>query len=174
VSWAGVRGAVSLAAALALPGDFPARDEIVVCTMIVVLCTLLIQGTTLLPLIRLLGLRGDPDTAVEIRRAREEALAAGIERLDAFCSETSCPIAVFHLRASMEDQLATLRDQDAERRERANARLEVSKEVQRAVAIAQRERLLQLRDAGEINDGTYTRLLLDLDRASLGVVDERT
>jgi monovalent cation/hydrogen antiporter len=170
VAWAGVRGAISLSAALSLPDGFPGRDPIVACTMVVVLCTLLFQGLTLMPLSGFLGLREDEDTAAEVRRAREETLAAGIERLDAFCAETSCPIAVFHLRANLEDQLAALREEDAARRELAHSRVSVSKEVQRAVAEAQRERLLSLRNAGAINDGTYTSLLLDLDRASLGVV----
>lgn len=56
LSWAGMRGVVSLAAALALPADFPGRDLILFLAFCAILATLVIQGTTLGPLIRRLGL----------------------------------------------------------------------------------------------------------------------
>ena len=59
VGWAGMRGAVSLAAALALPPDFPQRDLIVFLTFAVIFVTLVLQGLTLPPLIRWLGVRDD-------------------------------------------------------------------------------------------------------------------
>lgn len=175
VAWAGVRGAVSLAAALALPRTlpdgtpFPGREEIVACTLIVVLATLMLQGLSLQPLINALGIRGEEDTAGEVRGAREACLAAGIERLDAFCSETSCPIAVYHWRSLMDDELRTLRDADENARKAASTRLEVSNDVRRAVVVAQRQALLRLRDTGHINDKTYMSLLLELDRAHLSL-----
>ncbi|MCC7011891.1 MAG: Na+/H+ antiporter [Planctomycetes bacterium] len=175
VSWAGVRGAVSLAAALALPTNlpdgapFPGRSEIVACTLIVVMATLLVQGLTLQPLIALLGIRGEDDTASEVRTAREALLAAGIARLDEFCSDHSCPISVHHLRSLMDDELRALRDADVEARKAASTRLAVSLDVRRAVVVAQRTELLRLRDDGGINDKTYTQLLLELDRAHLAL-----
>ncbi len=56
MSWAGMRGVVSLAAALALPENFPGRDFIVATTFAVILVTVLVQGATLAPLIRVLRL----------------------------------------------------------------------------------------------------------------------
>jgi monovalent cation/hydrogen antiporter len=56
MSWAGMRGVVSLAAALALPDGFPGRDFILATTFAVILVTVLVQGATLAPLIRVLGL----------------------------------------------------------------------------------------------------------------------
>ena len=56
VGWAGMRGAVSLAAALALPQSFPQRDLLVFLTFAVIVATLVGQGLTLPPLIRRLGL----------------------------------------------------------------------------------------------------------------------
>jgi len=173
VSWAGVRGAVSLAAALALPhtitgGEpFPGREAIVVCTMIVVLATLLVQGSTLTPLIAGLGISADEDSAHELRHARQELLAAGVARLDQFCSQTSCPIAVYHLREQMDDELKSLRAVDADELQGARSRLAVSAEVRREVGLAQERRLLELRNSGTINDKSYTVLLLDLDRRNL-------
>ena len=59
ISWAGMRGIVSLAAAMALPADFPYRDLIVLTSFSVVLGTLTIQGLTLKPLLRALDLHDD-------------------------------------------------------------------------------------------------------------------
>ena len=170
VSWAGVRGVVSLAAALSLPrltsdgSEFPGRQEIVACTLFVILVTLLFQGLTLLPLIRLLGIREDENTDLEVRRAREQMLSAGIARLDQYCSERSCPIAVHHLRETMLDELQSLHDADEETRKRATARLAVSDEVRSEVSKAKETVLLRLRERGEINDKTYIDLQLDLHR----------
>jgi CPA1 family monovalent cation:H+ antiporter len=171
VSWAGVRGVVSLAAALALPreiGDgtpFPGREEIIACTLFVILVTLLFQGLTLLPLIRWLGIREDEDSDVEVRRAREHMLSAGIARLDEYCSEKSCPLSVHHLREAMADELQALRDADADARNRASARMAVSDEVRGEVIQSQQSSLIALREKGEINDKTYLALQLELDRA---------
>lgn len=170
-SWCGVRGSVSLAAALALPATvangepFPGRDTIVFTTMVVVLVTLFAQGLTLGPLVRALRIDAGNDTDEERRHAREAILTAGIERLDAFCSEVSCPISVHHLRTSMQDELASLRERDLAERQRATRRLEVSREVRAAIHAAQSARLLALRDAQGINDRLYAQLQLDLDRA---------
>jgi len=179
VSWCGVRGVISLAAALALPltlsdgKPFPGRDEIIACTLAVILVTLVVQGLTLLPLVRALGMRDDEATAAEVRAARETVLTAGVARLDAFCTETSCPIAVYHWRTFMLDELASLRAEDAEERKLAGARLDVSASVHRAVAEAQSSALLTLRDRGTINDQTYMELQLELDRRNYGVNSER-
>lgn len=170
VSWCGVRGAVSLAAALSVPlelpdgSPFPGRTAIVACTLVVILVTLIAQGVSLSPLIRALGLREDADGASEIRAAREQLLAAGIARLDAFCSERSCPISVHHFREAMADELSSLRELDEQTRTLARTRQAVSDTVHREVLAAQSAELLRLRDAGSINDQTYLGLLLDLDR----------
>lgn len=180
VSWCGARGAVSLAAALSLPvtlqdgTPFPGRGEILACTLCVILVTLFVQASTLSPLIRLLGLRADEDSAAEVRHARETVLQSGIARLDAYCSEASCPLAVHHLRTLMDDELTSLRSADAEARHHAEARLAVSNDVRREVGLAQERALLALRDSGAINDKTYTALQLELDRASFDAAGRRS
>lgn len=169
--WCGVRGVVSLAAALSLPATladgspFPGRPAILFIALCVILVTLFVQGTTLQPLVRGLGLREDADDATDVRSARESLLAAGIARLDAFCNEHSCPISVHHWRSSMKDELASLRDEDDDRRRAASARMAIQHDVRSAVLAAQSSELLKLRDSGAINDITYLRLQLDLDRA---------
>ncbi|HET6607596.1 MAG TPA: Na+/H+ antiporter [Rhodopila sp.] len=72
LSWAGMRGVVSLAVALSLPQDFPGRDFILVTTFAVILVTVLLQGSTLAPLIRLLHVSG---IALPLRRSLTEAEA---------------------------------------------------------------------------------------------------
>jgi monovalent cation/hydrogen antiporter len=180
-AWCGVRGVISLAAALSIPAvlpdgqPFPGRGELLAGTLCVILVTLLVQGLTLQPLVRILGIRGDDDTEAEVRAAREALLAAGIRRLDAFCSERSCPISVHHWRTQMQDELAVLRDEDSERRAQARSRLAVSKEVHHAVAEEQARELLALRDSARINDNTFLALQLDLDRErSAGRVEVQT
>ena len=78
ISWAGMRGIVSLAAAMALPSAFPYRDLIVLTAFSVVLGTLVIQGLTLKPLLRALDLHDDDPVGRELRAARERALRAGL------------------------------------------------------------------------------------------------
>jgi CPA1 family monovalent cation:H+ antiporter len=171
-SWCGVRGAVSLAAALSVPltltngTPFPGRAEIVACTLVVILVTLIGQGVTLHPLVRRLGLSDADPTEAEVRRAREAMLSAGIARLDAFCSQESCPIAVYRLRDSMSDQLASLQAEDAMARAQALQRLAVAGDVRRAVYRAQTAALLALRDQGVVNDRVHQELQIDLDRAN--------
>src|SRR6185295_689793 len=78
ISWAGMRGIVSLAAAMALPEDFPYRNLIVLTAFAVVLGTLAIQGLTLKPLLRALDLHDDDPVGREVRAARERVLHAGL------------------------------------------------------------------------------------------------
>jgi len=78
ISWAGMRGIVTLAAALALPAEFPFRDLIVLTGFSVVVGTLVIQGLTLKPLLRALDLRDDDPVGQELAAARERALQAGL------------------------------------------------------------------------------------------------
>jgi monovalent cation/hydrogen antiporter len=168
--WCGVRGAVSLAAALAVPqllpggAPFPGRAEIETAVLVTIVVTLIGLGSTLAPLASWLRLESDPSTEEETRRAREAMLSAGIARLDAFCSEKSCPIAVYRYREAMVDRLAELRELEESERKHATRRLEVSKEVHRATWQAEAAELLRLRDAGEINDKVHQDLQLELDR----------
>src|SRR3982074_2783174 len=79
ISWAGMRGIVSLAAALALPSAFPYRDLIVLTAFSVVLGTLALQGLTLKPLLRALDLHDDHPVRRELIAALQRAPRAGPE-----------------------------------------------------------------------------------------------
>ena len=88
ISWAGMRGAVSLAAALALPlatdagAPFPHRDLIIFLTFCVILGTLVLQGLTLPAVIRVLGIERDTSEEAEDAQARIRAAEAALARLD--------------------------------------------------------------------------------------------
>jgi CPA1 family monovalent cation:H+ antiporter len=83
ISWAGMRGIVSLAAALALPSGFPMRDLILLTAFVVVLGTLLVQGLTLKPLLRTLNLHDGDPVAAEMLAARERVLNEALTDLPA-------------------------------------------------------------------------------------------
>ncbi|WP_194905686.1 cation:proton antiporter [Quadrisphaera sp. INWT6] len=86
-SWAGMRGVVTVATALALPravdggGAFPFREEVVLVALLVVIVTLVLQGLTLAPLIRRLGVASDADPALDARRLHRRATEAALARV---------------------------------------------------------------------------------------------
>ena len=81
IAWSGMRGVVSLAAAMALPVNFPHRDFILLAAFVVVIGTLLVQGPTLGTLLKLLRLPKDGTIDTEIKLARETALKSAINGL---------------------------------------------------------------------------------------------
>jgi CPA1 family monovalent cation:H+ antiporter len=89
ISWAGMRGIVSLAAALALPDGFPMRGLIVVTAFGVVLGTLVIQGLTLKPLLRILDLHDGDPVGAELKAARQRLVHAVLDKLPAGASPAS-------------------------------------------------------------------------------------
>jgi monovalent cation/hydrogen antiporter len=87
ISWCGMRGIVTLAAAMALPDGsagaaFPYRDLILFCAFAVVLVTLVVQGMTLRPLMAWIGLEDDGSVEREVRLARVETARAALKALD--------------------------------------------------------------------------------------------
>jgi CPA1 family monovalent cation:H+ antiporter len=85
MGWAGMRGVVSLAAALALPAEFPGRDFILAVTFVVILVTVLVQGGTLAPLARLLRVNryaDAPKQAMGEAAARAQVVAAQLAEVE--------------------------------------------------------------------------------------------
>ncbi len=110
VGWAGMRGAVSLAAALALPQSFPHRDLVVFLTFTVIVATLVGQGLTLPPLIRRLGLvTRDQQDAVLVAEARRRLTVIALTRLDGLTRSDHFPDEVVdRIRVGYEAQLGRL------------------------------------------------------------------
>jgi monovalent cation/hydrogen antiporter len=81
VGWCGMRGLITLATAFALPASFPQRDLIVLTAFAVVLATLVVQGLTLVPLVRWLKLDGEDGLAAEMNEIRAELDRAALATL---------------------------------------------------------------------------------------------
>jgi monovalent cation/hydrogen antiporter len=169
VGWCGMRGTVTLAAALALPtgGDggapFPYRDLILVTAFGVVLGTLVLQGLTLRPLLLRLGLEDDGLVDHEVRLARIAALRAA-EEAAAACPGAETAELVRHRyelqRRRAEAELGAPDDADTGGREADAA-------VVRAATEAARRRLVALRADGTIGDAAFQRVEQELDWAEL-------
>jgi CPA1 family monovalent cation:H+ antiporter len=110
VGWAGMRGAVSLAAALALPQDFPQRELVIFLTFAVIVATLVGQGLTLPPLIRRLGLvTRDRQDSVLVTEARRRLTVIALSRIDDLTrSDEFPPGVVDRIRSGYESELARL------------------------------------------------------------------
>ncbi len=157
VGWCGMRGLVSLATAFALPASFPQRDLIVLAAFAVVIATLVLQGLTLSPLIRLLGLGDDDDEAQELVRARralsDAALASMADGKGRVASE---------IKRQYEIDRAALNEDCDE--------LEQRRAIKLAAIAAQRKRLDGLRDEDAIGDSSYLLLQEELDWHELSVL----
>ena len=154
ISWAGMRGIVSLAAALALPPAFPYRDLIVLTAFCVVLGTLVIQGLTLKPLLRALDLRDDDPVGREFRAARERALEAGLAKL----AHDESPIA----DAVRQEFTAHLTDERANPEAGGSTR-SARTELHRGALLAARQAVLAMRANDEIGDDAFHQMEEELD-----------
>lgn len=171
VAWAGMRGVVSLAAALALPIGFPERDLLIFLTFAVILATLVGQGVTLPLLIRRLNI--DDGAGLE---GQEEAYArfiasdAASARLEDLASEWPGHMELIDtLRAqySHRTRHAELRQDRAEEDEDAEQELLEHRQIRLAVLNAERESLLNLRERAAISDEIFRRVERDLDLEEL-------
>jgi CPA1 family monovalent cation:H+ antiporter len=171
VSWAGMRGAVSLAAALALPlqtdaGDpFPGRELILFLTFAVILATLVGQGLTLPFVIRGLGLEDDGNEAREDAEARIHAAEAALARLEELVGEDWV----------REDTAERVRGAYRFRTNRFQARLadgddgalesrsQDYQRLRRELLDAERQALVELRRSGVISNDVWLRVGRDLD-----------
>lgn len=165
ISWAGMRGVVTLAAAFVLPTGIPQRAVLVLAAFIVVAGTLLLQGTTLPRLVRLLRMPA-PDPAVD--DLQEAALLhdmtrAGLARLEAVRTPDDPPEIIDRLR----DKQAYRSDSAWERLGRASPIEETPSDAYRRLhaemIAAEREVLLAARDRGSVDDEVLRRVLSALD-----------
>jgi CPA1 family monovalent cation:H+ antiporter len=166
--WAGFRGAVSLAAALAVPLSTSAgrpvreRDLIIFCTAVVIVLIMLVQGTTLPLIVRWAGLVGDQQRVDEVRQARLRATEAGLAMLPQVASGLGAAEEIVqrvrteyqgHLDEARapDDGRASERDRDIERRLRLG------------VLDHKRREVTRLRDTNEIDDSVLREIQAALD-----------
>jgi CPA1 family monovalent cation:H+ antiporter len=164
VAWAGMRGAVSLAAALALPLDFPQRDLITYLAMCVIVATLVGQGLTLPWIIRRLGVVAGSNLDREEGIARQAAVSAALARLDTLAEEFGDHLElVDQMRARFTHEAEhALPGPDDEPDAAAQEQLD-HQAIRLAVVGAQRDAIIQLRDEGAIGDEALRRVERDLD-----------
>ncbi|MEA2676961.1 MAG: monovalent cation/hydrogen antiporter [Chloroflexota bacterium] len=168
VGWAGLRGAVSLAAALALPRDFPERDLILLITFAVILVTLVGQGLTLPYFVRRAAFGNSNLDGDEPTLAREAAYAAGLGEI-----ERQRPLWPDHkplldrLQSGLQDRTQHLATADAAETAERNQEYEEHRQIQLAVIGAEREVVIALRDSREINDDTLRLVERELDLEEL-------
>ena len=172
ISWAGMRGVISLAAALALPPDLPGRDLILYLTFAVILATLVLQGLSLGPLIRWLGVEDDGERDRVELEARAAMAAAARRRLDELAPEGWLHDHVvedmaLHLDAQVRrlDGRRSDRPDDAEAEELAVMLIRLKAEL----IAARSAEAARLRDRGVIDDGVLRELERDLDRERVGL-----
>jgi CPA1 family monovalent cation:H+ antiporter len=166
--WSGLRGAVSLAAALALPESFPERDLIIFLTVAVIFATLVAQGMTLPLLIRRLDIRDDGAAELEELQARREAAEAAIEHLERLGEEewtredtVDRMLRLYRFRHRRLTQRAGELDGDEE--DNLDERSVAYQRMVREVLDAQRRRVIELRNEGVISDDILHSLERELD-----------
>jgi len=185
VAWTGMRGGDSLVLALALPfvtvmhQPFPARDLIVFLTFCVIFGTLVVQGFTLVPLLRLLRLKGQGEDDTEEAHARRVAAEAGLRRLEeAARSDGPDATAVEHLRRKHAERLRRWASRDREKHgvrdaehrglakvsgDGAEQHAASYRSLRTAMIAAEREAIVDLRDRGAIGDDVMRRIQRELD-----------
>jgi monovalent cation/hydrogen antiporter len=152
ISWAGMRGIVTLAAALALPEAFPFRDLILLTALAVVVGTLTLQGLTLKALLRRLNLHDDDPVGREVTAARERALQAGLASFEhdrSPVAETVRQEFTTHLAGSGPDAGA--------------ARRAAHGDFHRGAVQAARQAVLDMRARAEIGDDAFHQIEEELD-----------
>jgi CPA1 family monovalent cation:H+ antiporter len=165
IGWSGMRGAVSLAAALALPETFPQRNLLVFLTFCVIFVTLVVQGLTLPAVIRALDIRDDGRDGSEELKARLTATKAALRRLDELALE----------EWTRDDTIDRMRRAYGYRKRRLAARAGKLEDdgyedrslayqtVVREVLEAQRREIVRLRNEGTISNDVMHRIERELD-----------
>jgi CPA1 family monovalent cation:H+ antiporter len=172
IAWSGMRGAVSLAAALAIPLEtdagtpFPQRDLIIFLTFAVIFATLVAQGLTLPAVIRGLHITTDDTEAQEELRARLEATHAALAQLDALAEED-------WTREDTIDRMRRMYEYRQRRFEAQAGKIEddmgyedralAYQQMVQSVLAAQRERLVHLRNEGVISNEVMNRVVREFD-----------
>jgi CPA1 family monovalent cation:H+ antiporter len=174
LAFAGIRGVVSLAAALAIPftiadgRPFPDRDLILFLTFSVIIVTLVGQGLTLPAVTRALGLahagrRERRENREEELKARRRAIEAAIERLDGLTAERRIPESVVRpIRAIHGDRLKHVEHRN-DGDERHKHLVELGDEIELSLIEAERDLINALHRDGELKDEARRRIERELD-----------
>ncbi|EIJ42477.1 Na+ antiporter [Beggiatoa alba B18LD] len=173
VGWSGMRGIVSLGAALAIPlyladgQAFPARDLIIFLTFCVIFSTLVLQGLTLPAVIRWLGVTDDGESTKEEIQARIKGLQAGIERIDNLVNEGLAHVPyekLAYIRYWYEDRVNRYIARLENRTDEKQAALDAAVALLQSEALkATRQKVISLRNEGKLSDEGLRRIQHQLD-----------
>lgn len=179
LGWTGMRGVVSLAAALSLPTiltdgtPFPQRNFIVFLTFCVIFVTLVVQGVTLTPLVKALGMAGGGGPNCEEQEARRLVLESAMAHLEATKEgdrETSDEV-YEHLIDHYRKRLASLSPENEDQEEAAEHQRYT--ELTRDTVRVERETAVRLRNEGRINDQVLRRIERELDLSESRFVQDQ-
>src|SRR5213594_1033488 len=172
IAWTGMRGADSLAGALAIPfvlpnGEaFPGRDLVILLTFCVIFATLVLQGLTLTPLVRWLGVVDDHVTEKEEKLARLKANEAALARLEELeLSSRARRQTVERLRSEYEDRIRQLRIEAPEGESVSLLYSPDFEELACEMLQTERNTVIALRNEEAINDQALHRIQRDIDLA---------
>jgi monovalent cation/hydrogen antiporter len=177
IAWAGMRGIISLAAALALPytlggNPFPERSQTIFFAFCVIIATLLFQGMTLAPLIQWLGVAETSKNRQQEARLRIRALEAGVARLREIESAKKTPMEWEiggRILEEYQQRINLLRGKVSEDGESEAKESRVDRHLQKEALAAERRTIQAMRRAGEIPDDIYRSIEYDLDLADLSL-----
>ena len=174
LSWSGMRGVVSLAAALAIPmaindgSPLPARAAVIVVTFTVILVTLVGQGLTLPLVIKAVHLGVDKNAKQEEANARRVLLDDAMRRLEELYAKFPDHKPLLHQIKEAYQHRAEHDDvYDEKPGSAAEQELVEHRQIRRAVIDAQRDALARLRDRGAIDDDVLRNIERDLDLEEL-------
>ena len=168
VAWSGLRGVVSLAAALALPESFPQRDLILFVTFVVILATLVGQGLTLPAMIRMLGVAADGDVGHAESHARVLTAEAALARLDELATERPGHVPLIDtLRSQYQHRTSHADLHDNAEPGAAETELLEHTQIRREAIEAERRAAFDLHERGVIDDEVLRRIERDLDLEEL-------
>ncbi len=156
VGWCGMRGFVTMATALSLPASFPQRDTLVLTAFTVVIATLVLQGVTLAPLVRLLRLDKMQDSTAEIASARTALAQAALDSIAGRRGPEADNLR-YHYTVLL----------DADRDEGCNASLRRMRAFSLHAVMAKRKRLEELRADNSISVEDYLGLQEQIDWAEM-------
>jgi Na+/H+ antiporter len=178
VGWTGMRGVIALAAAIALPtvlenGEpFAQRNLIIFLSFSVIFVTLVLQGLTLPPLVRWLGLADIPVSTEEEEAARREMLLAALAHLQASRENSGEAVAeaIEDLAGHYQHRLDALAGPNQEDRNGAIAHYQSHQRLLGELLRIERQTAVRLRDEDRINDETLRRLEHELDLREAGTL----
>ncbi|HEX7873132.1 MAG TPA: Na+/H+ antiporter [Sphingobium sp.] len=174
LSWAGMRGVVTLAVALSVPGDFPGRDFILVTAFGVILGTVLVQGTTLGPLIRWAHLSEPEHERPRLGMSQAEvAMAqAQVRRVERLAYDADGTLIHPQLLERYRRKAVISENYAGQEEEHADTLHSHFDLVLQAIA-AGRAELLRLHRAGDIDEHTFQELERDLDLEELSALSAK-